>query len=155
MVRVDGLMSTLAFRDEVPHFLVTFLLSFILLRRGSASRPSCHELGTTLACRSEWIYKARNWQCAMCWSFYNYKGPGSTSNSPECVAKCTPFYSHSFLLALSLCKSTAMTLQAGRFLSGHLYNFQLEKPLTKCRSLFKARVLPKSTSFAPEWHVHL
>ncbi|EEP79162.1 predicted protein [Uncinocarpus reesii 1704] len=37
-----------------------------------------------------------------------------------------------------------MALQAGRVLHGRLYDFQLEKPLTKCSTLFKASVLPQS-----------
>ncbi|KAK2771446.1 hypothetical protein FQN52_003865 [Onygenales sp. PD_12] len=46
-----------------------------------------------------------------------------------------------------------MAWQTGRMLHGRLHSFQLEKPLTKSSTVFKARVLPKSTGSTPQWAV--
>ncbi|KMP09933.1 hypothetical protein CISG_02549 [Coccidioides immitis RMSCC 3703] len=46
-----------------------------------------------------------------------------------------------------------MAWRAGRILHGRLHSFQLEKPLTKSSTVFKARVLPKSTGSTPKWAV--
>nr|KMM64141.1 hypothetical protein CPAG_00493 [Coccidioides posadasii RMSCC 3488] len=43
-----------------------------------------------------------------------------------------------------------MAWRAGRILHGRLHSFQLEKPLTKSSTVFKARVLPKSTGSTPQ-----